>query len=71
MGMNSTDIFYDQSESIPCGIKSEHAWGVLPHGARRIGISGSDSRGGVSQKYWEVSERRKMAILSHQQMEIG
>jgi hypothetical protein len=41
MGMNSTDIFYDWSESIPCGIKSECAWGVLPHGMRRIGISGS------------------------------
>jgi hypothetical protein len=24
----------------------------------------NDSRGGVSQKYWEVSEKRKKAILS-------
>jgi hypothetical protein len=65
MGMNSTDIFHDQSESILCEIESEHAWGVPPHGVRRIGISGSNGRGGVSWKYREVSERRKMAILSH------
>jgi hypothetical protein len=65
MGMNSTGIFHDQSESILHGIESERMWGVLPHRARRIGISGSDSRGRVSQKYQEVSERQKMAILSH------
>jgi hypothetical protein len=41
MGMNSTDIFYDWSESIPHGIESECAWGVSPHRVRRIGISGS------------------------------
>jgi hypothetical protein len=64
MGVNSTDVFYDQSESILCGIKSEHVWGVLPHRARRIGISGSDGRGGASWKYQEASERRKKAILS-------
>jgi hypothetical protein len=63
MGMNSTDIFYDQSESILCGIESEPVWGVPPHGARRIGILGSDSRGRVSRKYQEASERQKMAIL--------
>jgi hypothetical protein len=57
MGMNSTDIFHDQSKSILHGIESECMWGVLPHGARRIGISGSDGRGGVSQKYREASER--------------
>jgi hypothetical protein len=26
---------------------------------------GNDSRGRVSQKYWEVSEKQKKAILSH------
>jgi hypothetical protein len=41
MGMNSTDIFYNWSKSILCGIKSEYMWGVRPHGMRRIGISGS------------------------------
>jgi hypothetical protein len=34
MGVNSTDIFYDQSKSIPCGIKSEHA--LLWNGASRL-----------------------------------
>jgi hypothetical protein len=63
MGVNSTDIFHDQSESILCGIESEHVWGVLLHGVRRIGISGSDGRGGVSWKYREVLERRKKVIL--------
>jgi hypothetical protein len=59
MGMNSTDIFYNQSESIQCGIESEHVWGVPLHRVRRIGISGSDGRGRASRKYREVSERRK------------
>jgi hypothetical protein len=63
MGVNSTDISYDQSESILCGIKSEHAWGVLLHGMRGIGISGNNGRGRVSRKYREASERRKRAIL--------
>jgi hypothetical protein len=70
MGMNSTDIFHDQSESILCGIKSERTWGVPPHGVRRIGILGSDGRGGVSQKYREASERRKMVILSHNHLKL-
>jgi hypothetical protein len=42
--------------------RSEHG-GVPPHGTKRIGILGNDGRGGVSRKYWEVSERRKRAIL--------
>jgi hypothetical protein len=65
MGVNSTDIFYDQSKSIPHGIESEHAWGVLLHRTRRIGISGNDSRDGVNWKCWEVLERRKKVILLH------
>jgi hypothetical protein len=64
MGMNSTDIFYDQSESILRGIESEHVWGVPLHRASRIGISGSDGRGRASRKYWEALERREKAILS-------
>jgi hypothetical protein len=63
MGMNSTDIFYDQSKSILCGIESEHVWGVPLYRARRIGILGSDGRGGASRKYWEASERREKVIL--------
>jgi hypothetical protein len=59
MGMNSTDIFYDQSKSIPHGIESEHAWGVLLHRVRRIGILGSDGRGRASRKYREASERQE------------
>jgi hypothetical protein len=65
MGVNSTDIFYDQSGSIPRGIESEHAWGVPLHRVRRIGISGSDGRGGASRKYWEALEGRKRVILLH------
>jgi hypothetical protein len=64
MGVNSTDISYDQSESILRGIESEHVWGVLLHGTRGIRISGNNGRGGVSQKYREASERWKRAILS-------
>jgi CO dehydrogenase/acetyl-CoA synthase beta subunit len=40
MGMNGTDVFYDRSKSILRGAESECVWGVLPHGMRRIGISG-------------------------------
>jgi hypothetical protein len=40
MGVNSTDISCDQSESILHGIESEHAWGVPLHGTRGIGILG-------------------------------
>jgi hypothetical protein len=65
MGVNSTDISHDQSESILHGIESEHAWGVLLHGTREIGISGNNGRGGVSWKYQEALERRKRVILSH------
>jgi hypothetical protein len=65
MGVNSTDISCDQSESILHGIESEHAWGVLLHGTRGIGILGNNGRGGVSRKYREASERQKRAILSH------
>jgi hypothetical protein len=49
MGMNSTDIFYDQGESILHGAESECAWGVLPHRVRRTGISGT-------QQAWTESE---------------
>jgi hypothetical protein len=70
MGVNSTDIFYNQSKSILCGIESEHVWGVLLHGARRIRISGSDGRGRVSWKYREVSERWKKAILLQQESHL-
>jgi hypothetical protein len=70
MGINSTDIFHDQSESILREIKSEYAWEVLPHGVRGIGISGSDNRGGASQKYQEVLERQKMAILLHTAIQL-
>jgi hypothetical protein len=72
MGMNSTDIFYDQSESIPHGIESEHVWGVPLHRARRIGILGSDGRGGASRKYREALERREKVILLHAgQLSLG
>jgi hypothetical protein len=33
--------------------------GLPPHRTKRVGISGNDGRGGVSQKYREVSERQK------------
>jgi hypothetical protein len=44
MGMNSTDIFYDQGKSILHGIESECMWGVLLHGMRRSGNKGSRVR---------------------------
>jgi hypothetical protein len=42
MGMNSTDIFYDQSESILHGIESEHVWGVPLHRTRRSRNTGAE-----------------------------